>query len=198
MQLGDLFNADDYPATLQGAFAVDWDFASVEPPPYLQSLNPAFYEQEKARMTAQFEEAARLTGIPIHCRRNAAVGTAMAYGSAVTGFVMDTCALIGSRRGQKEPRAGPNNQGGRNGVCPAQPRRETSVPVVNEVPHMFLSSELVGSRQTTGCCISQGRIHLRHLVVLFPLRPLVIPTEPIVEGELFAELEVVLREKRMA
>lgn len=59
-QLGELFDHTDYPPTLAGAFAIDWDFPSVEPPPYLATLNPALYEQERARMAARFEEATRL------------------------------------------------------------------------------------------------------------------------------------------
>jgi hypothetical protein len=60
-QLGELFNDSDYPPTLAGAFAIDWEFPSVEPPPYLKTLNPALYEQETARLAARFEEAMRLT-----------------------------------------------------------------------------------------------------------------------------------------
>ena len=56
-RLGDLFNANDYPVSLQGLFAVDWDFPSIEPPDYLCQLNPAIYEQEKARVAARFEQA---------------------------------------------------------------------------------------------------------------------------------------------
>jgi hypothetical protein len=59
-RLGRLFNPRDYPATLQGLFAIDWDFPSVQPPDYLLQLNPALYEQERARMTARFEEAVTL------------------------------------------------------------------------------------------------------------------------------------------
>ncbi len=59
-RLGDLFNANDYPVSLQGLFAVDWDFPSVEPPDYLCQLNPAIYEQEKARVAARFEQAVTL------------------------------------------------------------------------------------------------------------------------------------------
>ncbi len=59
-QLGSLFNAADYPHTLDGQFALDWDFPSVEPPPYLATLNPELYEQEQERLKARFEEAARL------------------------------------------------------------------------------------------------------------------------------------------
>jgi hypothetical protein len=56
-RLGGLFNPADYPATLIGQFAVDWDFPSVQPPDYLLELNPQLYEQERARMVARFEEA---------------------------------------------------------------------------------------------------------------------------------------------
>jgi hypothetical protein len=56
-RLGDLFNPGDYPSTLVGQFAVEWDFPSVQPPDYLLELNPQLYEQERARMVARFEEA---------------------------------------------------------------------------------------------------------------------------------------------
>jgi hypothetical protein len=59
-QLGSLFNAGDYPATLQGWFDVAWDFPSVEPPDYLRQLSPDLYEQEAARVTARFDEAVKL------------------------------------------------------------------------------------------------------------------------------------------
>ena len=60
-QLGSLFNAADYPAHLQGLFVVDWDYPSVEAPPYLRQLNPTLYEQECARVASRFDEAVRLT-----------------------------------------------------------------------------------------------------------------------------------------
>jgi hypothetical protein len=59
-RLGRLFNSGDYPVTLVGLFEVSWDFPSVEPPDYLQQLNPALYEAEKARVAARFDEAVRL------------------------------------------------------------------------------------------------------------------------------------------
>jgi hypothetical protein len=59
-RLGSLFNPADYPATLGGLFAIEWDFPSVEPPDYLRQLAPALYEQEKARVAARFDEAVRL------------------------------------------------------------------------------------------------------------------------------------------
>ena len=59
-RLGELFNAADYPLSLRGLFAVDCDFPNVEPPDYLCQLNPAIYEQEKARVASRFEQAVSL------------------------------------------------------------------------------------------------------------------------------------------
>src|SRR5437868_3582461 len=49
-RLGRLYNAADYPESLRGLFDLAWDFPSVEPPPYLQRLSPALYEQECQRV----------------------------------------------------------------------------------------------------------------------------------------------------
>ena len=59
-RLGRLFNPADYPDTLVGLFEVSWDFPSVEPPDYLQQLNPALYEAERARVAARFDEAVQM------------------------------------------------------------------------------------------------------------------------------------------
>ena len=59
-RLGTLFNESDYPASLDGLFSIAWDFPSVEPPNYLQQLNPELYEQECQRMQHRFDEAIRL------------------------------------------------------------------------------------------------------------------------------------------
>ncbi len=59
-RLGSLYNAADYPNSLQKMFAVDFDFPSVEPPDYLQQLNPALYEEQCRRMQARFDEAVKL------------------------------------------------------------------------------------------------------------------------------------------
>jgi hypothetical protein len=59
-RLGSLFNAGDYPESLRGMFEVSWDFPSVEPPDYLQQLNPQLYEQECQRVQSRFDEAVRL------------------------------------------------------------------------------------------------------------------------------------------
>jgi hypothetical protein len=59
-RLGSLFNAGDYPDSLAGMFAVDFDFPSVEPPDYLRQLNPHLYEEECQRVQSRFDEAVRL------------------------------------------------------------------------------------------------------------------------------------------
>jgi hypothetical protein len=60
-QLGDLFNASDYPHSMEGMFAIEWDFPNVEAPDYLSKLSPDLYEQERQRVAARFEEAVKLT-----------------------------------------------------------------------------------------------------------------------------------------
>jgi hypothetical protein len=59
-QLGTLYNPADYPVSLVGLFAVEWDFPSVEPPEYLLRLNPGLYQQETARISARFDQAVQL------------------------------------------------------------------------------------------------------------------------------------------
>ncbi|MDP6058868.1 MAG: hypothetical protein QGH33_08245 [Pirellulaceae bacterium] len=59
-RLGDLFNPNDYPLTLSGLFDMTWDFPSVEPPQYLQQLNPSLYERECSRVRSRFDEAVQL------------------------------------------------------------------------------------------------------------------------------------------
>lgn len=59
-QLGHLFSHADYPTTLAGLFAVEWDFPNVEAPNYLLQLSPELYEQEKARVVGRFQEAVQM------------------------------------------------------------------------------------------------------------------------------------------
>jgi hypothetical protein len=59
-RLGHLYNESDYPVSLTGLFALDWDFPSVEPPNYLQQVHPDLYEQECQRVRARFDEAVTL------------------------------------------------------------------------------------------------------------------------------------------
>jgi hypothetical protein len=59
-RLGHLYNESDYPPSLTGLFALDWDFPSVEPPDYLRQLHPDLYAQECQRVRARFDEAVQL------------------------------------------------------------------------------------------------------------------------------------------
>lgn len=59
-RLGTLYDPTDYPSSLAGLFGVAWDFPSVEPPEYLQQLNPTIYQQECQRVQARFDEAVQL------------------------------------------------------------------------------------------------------------------------------------------
>ncbi|MFV1967334.1 MAG: hypothetical protein ACC628_18040 [Pirellulaceae bacterium] len=52
--------ANDYPLSLSGLFDMTWDFPSVEPPQYLQQLNPSLYEQECNRVRSRFDEAVQM------------------------------------------------------------------------------------------------------------------------------------------
>ena len=59
-RLGSLFNEADYPLSLAGLFDVSWDYPSIDPPSYLQQLNPELYEQECLRVQARFDEAVQM------------------------------------------------------------------------------------------------------------------------------------------
>lgn len=59
-RLGHLYSESDYPASLQGLFAIEWDFPSVQPPDYLRQLNPQLYEEECRRIRTRFDEAVQL------------------------------------------------------------------------------------------------------------------------------------------
>jgi hypothetical protein len=59
-RLGSLYDPSDYPDTIRGLFAVEWDFPSVEPPSYLMRLDPRLYEEQRRRIVSRFEEAVRM------------------------------------------------------------------------------------------------------------------------------------------
>lgn len=59
-RLGSLFDAADYPDSLAGMFEIAHEFPSIEPPSYLQGLNPQLYEEECRRVEQRFDEAIRL------------------------------------------------------------------------------------------------------------------------------------------
>ncbi len=59
-RLGSLYNEADYPDSIRELFLVEWDYPSVDPPDYLQHLNPELYRQECQRAQQRFSEAVRL------------------------------------------------------------------------------------------------------------------------------------------
>jgi len=59
-RLGSLFNPHDYPESMIGLFEIAYDFPSLEPPDYLQQLNPQLYEAECQRVRARFDEAVKM------------------------------------------------------------------------------------------------------------------------------------------
>ena len=59
-RLGTLFNASDYPSTLDGLFDLEISYPTIEPPAYLVSLHPEVYQAEQARVRERFESAVEL------------------------------------------------------------------------------------------------------------------------------------------
>lgn len=59
-RLGSLYNSGDYPESLDGLFDISFDFPSVQPPDYLQQLNPQLYAEECRRVQSRFDEAVKL------------------------------------------------------------------------------------------------------------------------------------------
>jgi hypothetical protein len=58
--LGTLYNAADYPASLDGMFSIGWEYPSIEPPRYLMNFNPELYAQEQQRIQQRFETAVEM------------------------------------------------------------------------------------------------------------------------------------------
>jgi hypothetical protein len=56
-KLGDLYNPNDYPASLENVFSIRWEYPPVEPPNYLMTFNPELYSQEQSRIQQRFETA---------------------------------------------------------------------------------------------------------------------------------------------
>ena len=59
-RLGTLFNASDYPTTLDGLFDLEVTYPAIEPPNYLLALHPDVYQAEQARVRERFESAVEL------------------------------------------------------------------------------------------------------------------------------------------
>jgi hypothetical protein len=59
-RLGSLYNASDYPTTLDGLFDLEVSYPTIEPPGYLMALHPDVYHAEQARVRERFENAVEL------------------------------------------------------------------------------------------------------------------------------------------
>ena len=59
-RLGSLFNAGDYPTTLDGMFELEVSYPAIEPPHYLIARNPGVFEAEQARVRERFEAAVEM------------------------------------------------------------------------------------------------------------------------------------------
>jgi hypothetical protein len=59
-RLGSLFDASDYPSSIEDEFQIQWDFPSVDPPDYLRRLNPEVYAEQSRRVAQRFDEAVEL------------------------------------------------------------------------------------------------------------------------------------------
>lgn len=57
VNLGKLFRASDYPATIADQFSLTWDYIEVRPPNYLKDASPAIYEEAVKRVEARFNQA---------------------------------------------------------------------------------------------------------------------------------------------
>jgi hypothetical protein len=56
-KLGELYNPNDYPPSLEGVFDLRWEYPPVDPPNYLMTFNPDLYRQEQQRVQNRFEAA---------------------------------------------------------------------------------------------------------------------------------------------
>ena len=59
-ELGDLFNEEDYPVSVVDKYSFAIDYPSLEPPAWLQGVNPDVYKEQCERVSRRFDEAAAL------------------------------------------------------------------------------------------------------------------------------------------
>ena len=60
VRLGSLFDATDYPSSLEDEFGIEWNFPSVSPPDWMRRLNPDVYAEQARRVSQRFDEAVEL------------------------------------------------------------------------------------------------------------------------------------------
>lgn len=56
-RLGDLYDANDYPSSIEHHFTLTWDYPSVEPPDYLKQIHPDIYKEMQDRAEARLQAA---------------------------------------------------------------------------------------------------------------------------------------------
>ena len=56
-KLGELYNEADYPTDITADFKVEWEVVGIDPPNWLQQLNPALYAAEQQRVAARLDAA---------------------------------------------------------------------------------------------------------------------------------------------
>jgi hypothetical protein len=59
-RLGDLFDSNDYPMSLSGAFEINWEYPSIDPPEYLRDVNKRIWEEQRNLANAKLTEAVAL------------------------------------------------------------------------------------------------------------------------------------------
>src|SRR5581483_1509362 len=59
-ELGDLYNDADYPVSIVEKYGFTVDYPSLEPPEWLQGVNPDLYREQAERVRQRFDEAASL------------------------------------------------------------------------------------------------------------------------------------------
>jgi hypothetical protein len=58
--LGDLFDESDYPMSLSGAFEINWEYPSIDPPEYLRDVNQRIWNEQREIANARMTEAVQM------------------------------------------------------------------------------------------------------------------------------------------
>jgi hypothetical protein len=58
--LADLFDESDYPMSLSGAFEINWEYPSIDPPEYLRDVNQHIWNEQREIANARMTEAVQM------------------------------------------------------------------------------------------------------------------------------------------
>jgi hypothetical protein len=103
-RLGTLFNASDYPTTLDGLFDLEVTYPAIEPPAYLVSLHPDVYQQEQALDFEQIQ--ASFGGWWVRSWRPPAITESRPSANHTARFHRESAASLGSPFLSDSPGAG--------------------------------------------------------------------------------------------